>query len=53
MNLVIKRAPANKIKDMALKQGMRTLFNDGMIKVQRGITTIKEVLRVTEIEAEE
>jgi type II secretion system protein E len=52
-DLVIKRAPMNEIKELALKKGMRTLFNDGMVKVERGITTIKEVLRVTEIEAEE
>jgi type II secretion system protein E len=52
-DLVISRAPVNEIKEAALKKGMRTLFNDGMVKVERGITTIKEVLRVTEIEVEE
>jgi type II secretion system protein E len=52
-DLVVSRAPMNEIKEAALKKGMRTLFNDGMVKVERGITTIKEVLRVTEIEAEE
>lgn len=52
-DLVVRRAPMNEIKEAALKKGMRTLFNDGMVKVERGITTIKEVLRVTEIEAEE
>ncbi len=52
-DLVVRRAPMNEIKELALKKGMRTLFNDGMVKVERGITTIKEVLRVTEIEAEE
>ena len=50
--LIINRAPINEIKEMASKNGMRTLFNDGMIKVEKGITTITEVLRVTEIEAE-
>jgi type II secretion system protein E len=52
-DLVVRRAPMNEIKEEALKKGMRTLFNDGMVKVERGITTVKEVLRVTEIEAEE
>jgi type II secretory ATPase GspE/PulE/Tfp pilus assembly ATPase PilB-like protein len=51
--LIVKRVSSNEIKALALKKGMRTLFNDGMIKVERGITTIKEVLRVTEIETEE
>ena len=52
-DLVVRRSPTNEIKELALKRGMRTLFNDGMVKVERGITTVKEVLRVTEIEAEE
>jgi general secretion pathway protein E len=52
-DMVISRAPVNEIKETALKKGMRTLFNDGMIKAARGITTIKEVLRVTEIEADD
>jgi type II secretion system protein E len=52
-DLVLRRASINKIKERALKNGMRTLFNNGMEKVEKGITTIREVLRVTEIEAEE
>jgi type IV pilus assembly protein PilB len=52
-DMTIRRAPANEIRDMAIKNGMRTLFNDGMIKAEKGVTTISEVLRVTEIEAEE
>src|SRR5579883_3507360 len=36
------------IRKMARKQGMRTLFEDGMIKVLRGMTTIDEVLRITQ-----
>ncbi len=52
-DLVLRRAPINDIKERALKNGMRTLFSNGMAKVEKGITTIREVLRVTEIEAEE
>jgi len=51
-DMVLKRAPISEIKDAALKSGMRTLFDDGMVKIERGITTVSEVLRVTEIEAE-
>ena len=36
------------IRKMARKQGMRTLFEDGIIKVLRGMTTIDEVLRITQ-----
>jgi type IV pilus assembly protein PilB len=52
-DMTLKRAPANEIRDVAIKNGMRTLFDDGMAKAEKGITTIREVLRVTEIEAEE
>ena len=46
--LIVNRAPANEIKAAALKKGMRTLREDGWWKVVTGITTIEEVLRVTD-----
>jgi len=52
-DLILKKASINEIKEHAVKNGMRTLFSNGMAKVEEGITTIREVLRVTEIEAEE
>jgi len=36
------------LRDLAREQGMRTLREDGWAKVQAGITTVEEVLRVTE-----
>ncbi len=45
---VVARASANDIKQTALKHGMWTLRHDGWTKVLKGITTIEEVLRVTE-----
>src|SRR5262245_35287348 len=36
------------IRKLARKQGMRTLFEDGIIKVLRGMTTLDEVLRITQ-----
>ncbi len=36
-----------QIRKMARKQGMRTLFEDGMIKALKGQTTLEEVLRIT------
>ncbi|MBV8607198.1 MAG: type II/IV secretion system protein [Singulisphaera sp.] len=36
------------IRKVARKQGMRTLFEDGMIKALRGLTTVEEVLRITQ-----
>lgn len=35
------------IRKVARKQGMRTLFEDGMIKALKGQTTLEEVLRIT------
>lgn len=49
-DMILKRASADEIKEQALKDGMRTLFDDGMVKVAGGLTTVGEVLRVTEIE---
>lgn len=45
--LVTQRINANVIRREALKNGMITLRNDGWRKVQKGITTIDEVARVT------
>ncbi|HTW96213.1 MAG TPA: GspE/PulE family protein [Candidatus Methylomirabilis sp.] len=44
--LILKMAPAMEIKKLAMKEGMTTMFVDGLQKVERGVTTIEEVLRV-------
>lgn len=46
--LVIAHASAAEIKHKSLEQGMRTLREDGWDKVLAGVTTIDEILRVTE-----
>jgi len=48
--LIMSRAPASTLAAEALRNGMRTLRVDGWKKVRDGITTIEEVLRVTQIE---
>jgi type II secretion system protein E len=48
--LILNRAAATTIAQRAMEQGMRTLRTDGWNKVKGGITTIEEVLRVTQIE---
>ena len=50
--LVIARASSSEIKHVALKEGMRTLRDDGWEKVLNGVTTIEEVLRVSEEDEE-
>lgn len=49
-DLVMRRATSKEIKDKAIALGMRTLRQDGIEKVKRGLTTIDEVLRVTQVE---
>ncbi|MFH1392710.1 MAG: GspE/PulE family protein [bacterium] len=45
--LILSTPPTYKIKDLAIKSGMRTMYEDGMIKVKKGITTKEEVEKVT------
>lgn len=47
-SMIIRRAHAGQIKDYAVSRGMRTLRDDGMARAAAGITTIDEVLRVTQ-----
>ncbi len=48
--LITQRVPAGEIMKMARSKGMRTLREDGMGKVRQGLTTVEEVMRVTEME---
>jgi general secretion pathway protein E len=50
--LVMERSDAGTIKRFAMSEGMRTLRQDGAIKVLRGLTSIEEVLRATHEELE-
>lgn len=45
-SLVVAREPANIIKDLAIKEGMVTLRQDGWLRVVEGRTSVEEVLRV-------
>jgi len=46
-HLVLTTANSDDIKEMAIKNGMITLRQDGAAKVFQGITTIEEVYRVS------
>lgn len=48
--LAFKRAPTSELRDAAEASGMRTLAEDGKIKVFKGITTPEEVSRITQSE---
>jgi type IV pilus assembly protein PilB len=46
-SLVLQRASAAEVSEVAVQQGMRRLRDDGLDKVKQGATTIEEVVRVT------
>ncbi len=46
-DMILDRASTSEICRKAIEQGMLTLRQDGLMKIQRGITTIEEVLRET------
>ncbi len=43
---ILHRASASEIQKIAIRNGMRTMLDDGEEKVAQGATTIEEVLRV-------
>jgi type IV pilus assembly protein PilB len=45
--LIVERASSNALMELAVSQGMRRLRDDGLEKVQTGITSLAEVGRVT------
>ncbi|MBC3764941.1 type II/IV secretion system protein [Neptunicella marina] len=44
--LITQRAPVSQIREHSKNSGNRSLFDDGLLKAARGITTVDEVLRV-------
>ena len=45
---VMAKSSTDEIRRMARKTGMITLKEDGIEKIKAGMTTVEEVLRVTE-----
>ncbi|MGN6706239.1 MAG: type II secretion system ATPase GspE [Rhodanobacter sp.] len=46
--LVMQRASEGEIEKQARAEGMRTMYEDGIAKAVAGITTLEEVMRVTQ-----
>ncbi len=44
---IINKSSAERIKEIAMRSGMKTLREDGWRKVKEGATTIPEILKVT------
>jgi len=50
-SLILRRAPTREIRRAALEAGMVTLRLDGWAKACAGVTTVEEILRVTQEDA--
>jgi type IV pilus assembly protein PilB len=48
--LAFNRSPTNMLRRAARVGGMRTLLEDGKIKILRGVTTPEEIVRITQQE---
>ena len=46
--LIMKNADAGVLTQVARRNGMRNLREDGWMKVREGVTTVEEVMRVTQ-----
>ena len=44
--LILKGANSEEIKAEAIREGMRTLYEDGLVKIGKGMTSIEEIKRV-------
>ena len=45
---IVRRENATEIRNRSLAKGMKTLREDGWAKAFRGVTSVKEIMRVTE-----
>ncbi len=45
---IVRRENATQIRNLSLSKGMKTLREDGWAKVFAGVTSVKEIMRVTE-----
>ncbi|MFD2369064.1 GspE/PulE family protein [Brevibacillus sp. GCM10020057] len=46
-SMLIQNLPAAEYKKHAMKNGMVLLFDDGLLKVKQGVTTMEEIYRIT------
>ncbi len=50
---ILTNPPVSAVKEKAVKKGMVTMWQSGLIDVAKGVTTLDEVLRVVEEDSEE
>ena len=44
----MQHATSGELQKQAVSEGMRTMYQDGLLKCLQGKTTLEEVLRVTQ-----
>ncbi len=49
--MIVNHERSKVIQQEAMKNGMRTLWQDGIIKFENGITSLSELERVTDMES--
>lgn len=47
--LITQKADSDTIVNQAKTEGITTMLDDGLVKVQQGVTTLSEILRVTKV----
>jgi general secretion pathway protein E len=47
---VLQKLPTRALQEVAIKQGMRTLWQNGLARVAAGQTTMEEILRVVAVD---
>jgi type IV pilus assembly protein PilB len=45
--LIMDKAPTSRLRELALREGMRSLRESGLLAIYDGITTVEEVIRET------
>lgn len=48
-DLILKRSSTSELREQAKSEGMRTLRDDAIIKMKRGLTTLDEIIRETAV----
>jgi type IV pilus assembly protein PilB len=43
---ILTKGSAGSLRQQAIREGMKTMFEDGLEKVEQGVTTLEEILRV-------
>jgi len=50
---ILNGADAHHLRELARERGMRTLYEDGLLKVVTGLTSLDEVLRITQDQSDD